>query len=96
MRFEINSPFLALATFILFIAWVFYKRSNQSPLSQRFIAFIAALTLPAFIPAHGEFIVAIPNGALLLKSSDTVIGIGLFFIFVYYLLIRIALHKIKK
>jgi hypothetical protein len=84
MRLELN--FLLFIVFLIatIVFWLIYKRQRYGKtIAKIFLILCWSLMLPAFIPGHGELIVALPNGALFGKFTDLTWIVGLFFVFLY-------------
>jgi uncharacterized membrane protein len=71
---------LLLCVVAFIVIWLF-TRKEQSNHSFRFVTnVIGTLTMPAFIPSHGEIVMALPN----VVQNKLSWGIGLFFLIVIF------------
>ena len=96
MRFEINDSLLLLYVIAFILVWLF-TRKKQSNRSFRFVTtVIGALTMPAFIPDHGEIVMALPNASLFVVQNKLSWGIGLFFLIVNFMVISKVLGHISR
>ncbi len=97
MRLESNIALFFIFLFgMLFFGYFCKKQKWENFLSKLFFVLFCSLLFPAFIPGHGEIIVALPNGALFTKMTILTWSIGLFYIFIYSSFIFIILAKLKK
>lgn len=81
MRLESNIALFFIFLFgMLFFGYFCKKQKWENFLSKLFFVLFCSLLFPAFIPGHGEIIVALPNGALFTKMTILTWSIGLFYI----------------
>ncbi len=84
MRLEHNITLFVVFLLIVVSIWFVSKKQNGSKATTKILLVLTcSLTLPAFIPGHGEIIVALPNAALFGKFTTLTIGVGLFYVFIY-------------
>lgn len=96
MRFEINDSLLLLCVVAFIVVWLF-TRKEQSNRSFRFVTnVIGALTMPAFIPSHGEIVMALPNASLFVVQNKLSWAIGLFFLIVNFWVISTIFGHISR
>ena len=75
MRLELNI-FLFVVFFVgaLLFGYLYKTRKGGQVYPKIFFILLCSLLFPAFTPAHGEIIVALPNGALFSKISSLTWG----------------------
>ncbi len=96
MRFDINGSLLLFCVITFVVIW-FLTRNTQSNRSFRFVSsIIAALTMPAFTPGHGEIVMVLPNASLFTVQNHLAWGIGLFFIVVNFIIFSKVFGRISR
>lgn len=94
MRLETDFTFLLYCLVGLIIVLLLSKTAMPQIHSRRLLALMAALTMPAFIPGHGELVMLLPNAALFAVSSTAALVAGIIFTVINYFVARIFLYKI--
>ena len=94
MRLETNYTFLIYFIIVLILILAFVKTKLPRKPFKILLAFMVALTMPAFIPGHGEVIMIIPNGALFNIESSEVSVIGAMFTIINYFIAWYLLYKV--
>jgi len=94
MRLETDPTFFIYCLIGLIIVLLLSKTAMPQKYYRHLLALMAALTMPAFIPGHGELVMLLPNGALFAVSSTPAIVAGLIFTVINYFIARVFLYKI--
>ena len=96
MRLEFHGIIL-LFCIILFIAvWFLAKPFRSKPIFVFILSFCGALLLPAFIPGHGEMIVALPNTVLFTVFNSLAWGAGLFYLVINFFISYAVFNSVQK
>ena len=90
MRIETNLHILVYCFIGYVIFWVLVRTNPSKKIFRKALIIIGSLIMPALIPGHGEFIMAIPNATLFSIPTVVTWGIGLFFIVINYIIILLA------
>ncbi len=96
MRLELHLSVLAVCIFFIIIVWLFAKKYRSKPYFIFILSLCGALLLPAFIPAHGEIIIALPNAALFTVSNSIALGAGLFYLVINFFISFAILNIAQK
>ncbi|MCF6319360.1 MAG: hypothetical protein L3J83_08795 [Proteobacteria bacterium] len=94
MRIETNYIFLIYFIIALILILALVKTKLPSKPFKILLAFMVALTMPAFIPGHGEIIMLIPSGTLFSVASLEVKTIGVIFAAINYFVAWTILYKV--
>lgn len=94
MRVEADFTFLAGFLVAIVIVLLLSKTSIPRSLYRKLLALVVALTLPAFIPGHGEMVLLLPNGALFAVASIPAKIAGLVFTLINYFIAWFFLFKV--
>jgi len=85
MRLELDNELLFICSGLFVLSfWFFTQYCHSRKVAQIASSLIGALTLPAFVPGHGEVIMVLPNSALFIVASTPAHLIGLFFFVVNF------------
>jgi len=94
MRIEANYIFLLYLTTGIVIVLALAKTNIPRKPYKIILALIVAITMPSFIPGHGEVIMLIPNGAMYAVSSIEVKILGVIFTVINYFIAWFFLYNI--
>lgn len=94
MRLETDFTFLLYCLIGLILVLLLAKTSMPQKYHRDLLALMMALTLPAYIPGHGELVMLLPNAALFAVSSTAALVAGIIFTVINYFVARIFLYKI--
>ncbi len=97
MRLELDVVlFIVFLLGSLLFGYLYKILKSRVSITKLFFVLMSSLLLPAFIPGHGEIVIALPNGALFFKSSSLTWGIGFFYVLIYFSLIFLLLKNKSK
>ena len=96
MRLEFNGVALLFCIILSTLVWFLGRRYRAKPYFVFILSFCGALLLPAFIPGHGEMIIAFPNAALFTVFNSLAWGAGLFYLVLNFFISYAILNIIKK
>ncbi|NOY66038.1 MAG: hypothetical protein GXP13_01340 [Gammaproteobacteria bacterium] len=94
MRIEGNYPFLVYFIIGLFVVLALAKTNIPIKPYKIILALIVALTMPSFIPGHGEVIMVIPTGAVFNVASTEFKVIGAILTIINYFIAWFILYKV--
>jgi len=94
MRFEAHYIILMACLIGVFIISLLSKTSLPNLPYKIILAILVALTMPAFVPGHGEFIMLLPTAGLFAFPSSMAWGAGIIFLIINYLISWLVLYKI--
>ncbi len=96
MRLEFDSLVFLLCIILIVSVWLLGRRYRDKPYFIYLLSLCSALLLPAFIPAHGEIIIALPNAALFTVFNSMAWGVGLFYLVINFFISYAVLNSVKK
>jgi hypothetical protein len=96
MRLEFHGLALFICIILFVSIWLFGRNHHAKPYFIFLLSLCGALLLPAFIPGHGEIIMALPNAALFTVFNSMAWGVGLFYLVINFFISYAALNIIKK
>lgn len=94
MRLEISSSILVLCFIGIVIVLLLSRTAMPKKAYRILLALVVALTMPAFLPGHSEFVMLLPSGALFGVSSATATGAGIIFTIINYFIAWFFLYKV--
>ncbi|PHS26547.1 MAG: hypothetical protein COA83_02395 [Methylophaga sp.] len=77
---------------LLVLVWILAKNHRSKPYFVFILSFFGSLLLPALVPAHGEFIIALPNAALFTVVNTMAWGVGLFYLVINFFICYAVLN----
>jgi hypothetical protein len=96
MRLEFHSLIFLICIILIVSIWLLGHRYRSKFYYLFLLSFCGALLLPAFIPAHGEIIIALPNAALFTVFNSMAWGVGLFYLVINFFISYAVLNSVKK
>lgn len=93
MRLELDNEllFICSGAFILTL-WFFTKHCHSRKVAIIASSLVAALTMPAFVPGHGEIVVLLPNAALFAIPNAFTWGLGFVYLIINFILCLILFN----
>ncbi len=95
MRLEFNGLVLLICIILSVFIW-FVARDRFKAYLVFILSFCGALLLPAFVPGHGEIIIALPNAALFTVFNSMAWGVGLFYLVVNFFICYAIINSVQK
>ncbi len=95
MRVEANYIYLIYFIIALVVVLTLLKAYIPRKPYKIILALIIAVTMPSFIPGHGEIIMLIPNGAMYAVSSTEVKVLGVIFTILNFIIAWFFLYKVR-
>ncbi|MBL1321919.1 MAG: hypothetical protein COA63_012790 [Methylophaga sp.] len=96
MRIEFNGLVLLICIVLLALVWLLGRRHRSKPYFVFILSFCGALLLPAFIPGHGEIIIALPNAALFTVFNSLAWAAGLFYLVINFFISYAVLNGLQR
>ncbi len=94
MRIEANYNFLLYLVIGIVIVLALAKTNIPRKPYKIILALMVAITMPSFIPGHGEIIMLIPNGSMYAVSSIEVKALGVIFTIINYFIAWFFLYRV--
>ena len=94
MRLETDYIFLVYSLIALLAVLALSKTRIPGKPYKILLAIIVAISMPSFIPGHGEIVMLIPNGALFLVKSNDAKAVGVIFTLINFFIAWFVLYKI--
>jgi len=96
MRLEFHGLVLLICIILSVSLWFLAREHRSKPYFIFVLSLCGALLLPAFIPGHGEIIIALPNVALFTVFNTLAWGAGLFYLVINFFISYAVLNIVKK
>ncbi|VAW49819.1 hypothetical protein MNBD_GAMMA04-155 [hydrothermal vent metagenome] len=94
MRVETDYDFLMYFIAGLLVVLALGKINIPNKVYKTILAFMVAITMPLFIPGHGEIIMLIPTGSMYAVSSTEAKVLGVIFTIINYFIARFILYRV--
>jgi len=94
MRFEANYTLFITCLIGIFVVSFLSKTSLPKLTFKIILAIMVALSLPAFIPGHGEFVMLLPTAGLFTVPTSMAWSAGTLFLIINYSLSWLVLYKL--
>lgn len=96
MRLEADFSLLVLCVIAFTLAWLLTKRRDANRSFSTITSIIAAFTMPAFIPAHGEVVMVLPNASLFTVYNTFSWGAGMVFLLINFIVFSKVFGSIRR
>ncbi len=96
MRLEFQSLIFLACIALIISVWFLGQRGRFKPYLIFLLSVCGALLLPAFVPGHGEIIIALPNAALFTVFNSMAWGLGLFYLVINFFISYAILNIVQK
>lgn len=96
MRLEFHGLVLLICIILSASLWFLAREHRSKPYFIFVLSFCGALLLPAFIPGHGEIIIALPNAALFTIFDSMAWGVGLFYLVINFFICYAVFNSVQK
>lgn len=96
MRLEADISLLVLCCIAFFLAWLITRKKAANRSFSTITSLIAAFTMPAFIPAHGEVVMVLPTASLFTVYNTFSWGAGMVFLLINFIVSSKVFGSIRR
>jgi len=96
MRLDADFTLLILCIVAFFLTWLLTRKKAANRSFSTITSLIAAFTMPAFIPGHGEIVMVLPNAALFTVHNTFSWGAGIVFLIINYIVFTKVFGSITR
>ena len=96
MRLEFHGYAFLLCLVLISLVWFLGRKYRSKSYFIFILSLCGALLLPAFVPGHGEVIIALPNAALFTVFNSMAWGVGIFYLVINFFISYSVLNIVQR